>query len=170
MWGKGFPLSQDFPKPDMSESGDKNDQGMQRCEVQRSGKDQKESDAHAFRLPSRIAPARNLSFPTCEMGEVFTIVSGGCPWQRWSRENRILAFRDGAGGEQREDLLQAKVVLEESTISGTPEPPEHLFLQAVHMPPKDPESFPYLVSDRKGSWEETPVWVAFRRQGCLGSV
>lgn len=130
MWGQGFPLYQDFPKPDMSESGDKNGQGMQRCEVQRSGKGQKESDAHAFRLPSHIAPVRNLSLPACEMGNVFTINSGGCPWQRWSRENRILAFRDGAGGEQREGLLQAKVVLEESTISRTPEPLEHLFRPA----------------------------------------
>lgn len=130
MWGQGFPLPQDFPKPDMSESGDKNGHGMQRCEVQRSGKGQKESDAHAFRLPSHIAPVRNLSLPACEMGNVFTINSGGCPWQRWSRENRILAFRDGAGGKQREGLLQAKVVLVESIISRTPEPLEHLFLPA----------------------------------------
>lgn len=76
----------------MPESGDKNGQDVQRCEIQHSEKDQKESDAHAFRLPSSIAPVRNLSFPTCEMGEVFTIDSGGCPWQRWSRENRILVF------------------------------------------------------------------------------
>lgn len=126
-WGQGFPLSQDVPKPDMAESGDKNGQGLQRCEVQHSGQGQKESNTHAFGLPSSIAPARNLSFPTWEMGEVFTIDSGGCPWQRWSRENRILVFRDGAGGEQREGLLQAKMVLEESTISRTPEPLEHLF-------------------------------------------